>query len=73
MFYSYKLDDKIFANVFYVEKSLRSNTDGDKKTANTVLMFPYKVDCVFFLVPSAQRCDENKKICFFQLHCDPSD
>lgn len=31
MFYSYKLDDKIFANVFYVEKSLRSNTDGDKK------------------------------------------
>lgn len=31
MFYSYKLDDKIFANAFYVEKSLRSNTDGDKK------------------------------------------
>ena len=73
MFYSYKLDDKIFANVFYVEKSLRSNTDGDKKDCQHSLDVSLKWTVFFFLFPSAQRCDENKKICFFQLHCDPSD
>lgn len=36
-----------------------------KKTANTVLMFPYKLDCVFFSAPLCLRCDENKKIIFF--------